>query len=631
MNPPPASNEGLNAWLQLSPRASKIIAWLLMIAGVQSWLLLGHGDYGHRDELRWVLAAAVLALIPPVRRGVNLWWEFSRAPSPRARLFIFIAITVATPLFIHASERYQKIAIHPYFHDESSYLIQMQMLARGHLWMASHPCAASFDSFYLITHPVYASMYFPGTAMMYVPVIWLHLPWVVATLAAGGLCAGLFYLVLTEMLDGAMALIAVLVLLSMGIFRLGAIMLLSQIPVLLLGLLMTFAWLQWRERREWAWMALLGAAAGWAAITRPADALCFALAIGTAIAIDLRRQRPRVWAKNAVIALVAAAPFLTVQSIFDYGVTGHVLLTPFEYYTDQNSPGARYGFRALPTEALPVSMLPQKRIFFENRILPDLEQHQISRFPALLLDRCAFAFDNLIIEPMFWLIFPLAVAGMFDLRRWAVWGVIPIFLLLYTAYAFFPLPTYLVTLSPAMALMPVLPIQFLCDVFPRRKPLVRTLLGLSILFLVIASMPQFDRLVHDQYFEMHEGEAINSTLAKEVSPPAVVLFHFNLNAQMEGKLVTNNADEEPVYNSDVAWPDDAPIIRAHDLNARVTAIGTKNDRNRPLYGYYAKSGPSRVFYLYDRLDGTGKLTRLGTASELTSLTASFADHSQQSK
>ena len=104
-------------------------------------------------------------------------------------------------------------------------------------------------------------MYFPGTALMYLPVIWLHLPYYAATLTAAGLCAGLFYLIVADVLDGALALLAVLILLGQGIFRLDAIMLLSQIPVLLLGLTMTLAWLRWRREKTVGMAGAAGAAA----------------------------------------------------------------------------------------------------------------------------------------------------------------------------------------------------------------------------------------------------------------------------------------------------------------------------------------------------------------------------------
>jgi hypothetical protein len=51
----------------------------------------------------------------------------------------------------------------------------------------------------------------------------------------------------------------------------------------------------------------------------------------------------------------------------------------------------------------------------------------------------------------------------------------------------------------------------------------------------------------------------------------------------------------------VAWPDDATVIRAHDLGAR----------NQELIDYYARVSPGRWVYLYDK--STRELVSLGKA------------------
>ena len=80
--------------------------------------------------------------------------------------------------------------------------------------------------------------------------------------------------------------------------------------------------------------------------------------------------------------------------------------------------------------------------------------------------------------------------------------------------------------------------------------------------------------------------------------PAVVLFRY-----APGK---DNPHIEPVYNTDVAWPDDAPVIRAHDLGPR---------RNIEIFRYY----PERAFYSCDprfsepRFLGYGKYLVTGSS------------------
>ncbi len=66
----------------------------------------------------------------------------------------------------------------------------------------------------------------------------------------------------------------------------------------------------------------------------------------------------------------------------------------------------------------------------------------------------------------------------------------------------------------------------------------------------------------------------------------------------------SDVHEEPVYNIDAAWPDDAPIVRAQDLR----------ERNPEIFRYYAQHGPPRYFYCYDRTTMT--LTPMGWAADL---------------
>jgi hypothetical protein len=599
----------------LSPRVSKWLTLGLLVFGVECWLVLGKGNYGHQHQPLLILAAVICGLVPPIREAFNWLWKAVERPSPRARLCVALAIWIGASLFLYWTQRYEKTPFRPKFHDEFSYLIQMRMLAHGRLWMPAISCADFFDSFYIFVRPVYASMYFPGAAMMYVPALLLHLPYYIAPLAASGLCAALLYLILTEILDGASALLAVLILLSMGMFRMMSIMLMAQIPTLVLGLMMTWAVLQWRRGKQHRWLIVLGASAGWAAITRPADALCFAIVLASVMAMDLWSHPWRTWATTAAWVIVPAIPFLAIQLDFNRNVTGRWLTSPFAYYTDLNYPGA-IGFHEGQAPQH-VSNVPEKQLFYELYAKGVIEQHQLKNIIAIgLSGEWAAVSTAAMPDPFFWLIVPLSILALWTAQRWAVWGVLPLYLLVLASYSFSAvLPHYVIVVMPATILLCVLPIRFLTNTFPRRTSLIRTMTGLGMIFLTLAAMPQLNRVVHDQYFETPELEQIDRTVAREVSPPAVVMFHFNWNTPVNGHRVTNDPSAEPVFNSTVAGPDDAAIIRAHDLNPDVSSIGKPGDLDLPLYEYYARIDPNRVFYLYDR-GGLTKLHRLGTAPEM---------------
>jgi hypothetical protein len=599
----------------LSRRVAMGLTPILLIFGLECWLVLGGGNYGRLHRLLFVIAAIVAGLIPPIRRAIQFLWNAANT-TPRKRIWIALLIAIISSLFIVWTERYHHIPLKPQFQDEFSYLIQMRMLARGHFWMPAIPLPQYFDSFYLFVKPVYASMYFPGAAMMYVPALWLHLPYLAGPLAVAGLAAAFLYLVISEILDGASGILAVLFLLSLKLFRVMSVTVMSQIPMLLLGLVMTWATLRWRQKYKKRWLVLLGAAAGWGAITRPADALCFAIVLGLVIAVEMRKQSWSQRAKTAALVILPTLPFLLLQLTLNRNITGHWLTTPFGQYNDAHYPGA-FGFHTGPVPA-PSSAIPQEQQFYETNIRYVIEQHQLKNLiPFGLKSERQFAQRAGIVDPLLWLILPLSLLAMWNRKFWLVWGMLPVYLLVLSFYAFtWDLPHYFVMVIPALILLQLLPIRFLTSTFPNRADMIHTMVGLSMIVLALAAMPQLDRLVYDQYFARPELDQIDRDLATNVSAPAVVMFHYNKNTIVDGKKITNDPSEEPVFNSDVAWPDNAPIIRARDLNTKVSAVGKPGDRDQALYEYYLRLDPARVFYLYNRGAGEGRLRRLGTAPQI---------------
>jgi hypothetical protein len=600
------SPEIFTPWL--GHRTAKWLTPVLLIFGVQCWLVLGGGDYGRQYKPLMILAAIAAGLIGPISRAFNRFWNAAARPTPKTRRLTALAIAATSSLFLYWAARCQHVTPKPQFEDEFSYLIQMRMLAHGRFWMPAIPLPQFFDSFYVLVTPVYASMYFPGTAIMYVPALLLHLPYIVAPLTASGLCAAMLYLILTDLLDGASAILGVLLLLSLSMFRLMSVMLMAQIPMLLLGLVMTWAALRWRKKNNKRWLLLLGAAAGWAAITRPADALCFAIVLGSVMAMDMRNKAWPDWVKISAWIIAPALPFLILQLILNHQITGQWLTTPFGRYNDINYPGA-FGFHG-GSAPLHVSDIPEKQLFYEKNVKWLLDQHQLKNLITVgLKDESGMVARFAIVDPFFWIIAPISLLAMWNRRLWMVWGMLPVFLLIMSAYAFsWDLSHYYVMVMPATILLSVLPIRFLTDTFPNRAGMIRSMMGLAIIALSLAAMPQFNRLVHDRYFNYTELEQIDNDLAANVTAPTVVIFHFN--------PATNNPSEEPVFNPDVAWPDDAAIIRVRDLNADVSAVGQPGDLDQPLYDYYSRIDPARVFYLYDRGSGNERLKRLGTADVL---------------
>ena len=158
-----------------------------------------------------------------------------------------LAVAGIASAYLYLTAVRQGFGFYPKIHDEFMYLTQASLLAHGRLWMPRHPLHEFFDSFYVLVDPIYAPLSWPGTALLLVPAHWLHLPYWLVPLLEAGVAAGLLYRVVTEFFDGALGLLAVLLLLGVSDFRWQALTAMSQIPVLLAGLLLVWAWIKWRS------------------------------------------------------------------------------------------------------------------------------------------------------------------------------------------------------------------------------------------------------------------------------------------------------------------------------------------------------------------------------------------------
>ena len=107
--------------------------------------------------------------------------------------------------------------------------------------------------------------------------------------------------------------------------------------------------------------------------------------------------------------------------------------------------------------------------------------------------------------------------------------------------------------------------------------------------------------VSDETFPAPTLRLLHDALPNLDHRPAVVLFHYTRRDDNPQLWI----NREPVYNTDTAWPDDAPVIRAHDLGPV---------RDREIFEYFAAREPERYFYTFDI--ATGQSEELGTAADL---------------
>ena len=587
-------------------RRRQVWVVLLLAVGLMAWRWverqatqeLGQPGLG---TVRWVMLAAAVcvSLLPPVSQVLAAALERIRYPSPRVAERAALVIGVLSAAYLLFTALHQERDLFPKTHDEGSYAIQTQMLARGRLWMPQHPLADFFDSVYVIVRPVYASQYFPGTALLYVPSVWLGWPkWLLPVIASGA-AVGLLYRIITEIVDGVAGAMAALMMVAMGWFRMLSTLLFSQVPMLLLGLLMVWAWLRWRRHRHPAWLLAVGAFAGWGAVTRPQDALCYALPVGVALAIDLARRPARQWALAAALLVVGALPFLTMQAWFNRGVTGSYFKTPFQVYAERDFPQTEFGFPRYDPSVRPASILPQKQDLYEQWAVPFIKRHQPAELPRSWARRwLPMAFGAALPARLLLVPFFVGALGLSTTPRRVLWATLPLFFLAYLPHTFF-LEHYAVVFAPAVLLGVVLAFHVLRETWPRYRDQIGSVSAAAVVVLSLSSLRELNPAMDDETFHSPMLEFVNEQMPylAAVEKPAVVLFKY---------APGENPIEEPVYNFDVAWPDDAPIIRAHDLG----------ERNREIFEYYSRLQPERMFYRFDRRTKT--LIPLGRAPALAS-------------
>jgi hypothetical protein len=582
---------GEPVWLVLTALLAGVVILVLPLVGRET------SDRGEIARYLLATAAAATALIPAVSRRITALLDRLRSPSAKAKWLIAAILFVLASRYFLLSASLAGRELFPKFHDEFMYLLQARMLARGHLWMPRHELADFFESFYVIVKPVYAAPYFPGTALAYVPGTWLGLaPWATSVIVAG-LVVAMTFVAVTELLrDGVLGLLAALLVVSLEQVRGLSVMTMSHPVLMLLALCGMVAWARWRASRAPVWAAVLGAAAGWAAITRPLDALCYFVPLGVALMVDVLRHRSAVPVRpllvSILVAVAAAAPFLMLQLILDRGATGHWLRTPIAEYGRSNFPGLDFGFHARDVSGGSPSQLPQVRDYYADFFRADLRRHGESSFLPVFLRRLHGTADVCFPSPLLWIVLPVGLIGLRrDPIRWGTWAAA---LLLPLAYAFYPsyLKHYGVPAAIAFLLLALTGAEVLRRTFPRLSaPLV-----LFIAVLCVCSLPELSRRP-DHFAHAPYLADINAKLSQLDHVPAVVLFKY------ESKRT--DVHEEPVYNIDTAWPDDAPVIRAQDLGER---------RDREIFDYYAKRQPQRYFYRYNRT--TAELTPLGWAKDL---------------
>jgi hypothetical protein len=224
----------------------------------------------------------------------------------------------------------------PHYHDEFSYLLAADTFSHGRLTNPPHPMWVHFETFHVIWHPTYMSMYPPGQGLILALGEVLGNPWIGQLLASALMCAAVCWM-LQGWIPSRWALLGgVLVVTRLGLLSyftngywsaclpaVGGALILGALPRIQHG-----------ARRLDAAIMAIGLSI--LANTRPYEG--FLLSLGVAIALlawMLGKNGPPVRTSLARIVLplvLTLAPLASLTGYYYYRVTG----SPFRMAYDVN-------------------------------------------------------------------------------------------------------------------------------------------------------------------------------------------------------------------------------------------------------------------------------------------------------
>ena len=320
-----------------------------------------------------ILAAIAIFVVSRLRRDKAQWEIAGRVLAGRGAIAAAALIAAAVTWCV-----WRSLNDVGTIHDEASYLLQAQLFARGQWAAPAAPIPAFFEQFHVFVDPVIASKYPPGHSLLIAPGIWFGLPGLVPMLLVAASGALVFALARRVSNAWVATLTFLLWLLGRTELRFHSSYL-SENTTGLCWLLGFWALLEWRERREARWLALLTACVAWGGITRPLTMVAYAIPTAIVVIWTMIRHRAWHWRQLAPAAAVGVA-IIGILLVSNAKVTGSWHSMPWNVWSREYMPWDAPGFGMDTTP--PRRELPHVMAVFAEQFSGFHKDYTLAALPA---------------------------------------------------------------------------------------------------------------------------------------------------------------------------------------------------------------------------------------------------------